>query len=105
MPTQRTCMECLEEFIFKGGSLCCSDECRLYHDIRMRESYNVYRKIERDVTNRRNSGQLDKEGAKKELTRHWNERDDWLKDKTMETEVQWRGNAPYPNEDQFLEEE
>ena len=70
----------------------------------MGESYNVLRKIERDLINKVRRGEMDVLDAKKERVRLRTERDEWLKDKTIETEVQWRGHSPYPNDTPAEEE-
>ena len=105
MPAERTCIECLEPFDYKGGSLCCSDECKEFHEIRMRESYNVLKRLMRLTDKQLKSGELTKEECTEMRNKYWAERHQWLKDKTITTEIQWRGESPYPNDSIVQEEE
>lgn len=105
MSAERICMECLETFDFKGGSLCCSDECKEFHEIRMRESYNVLKRLTRHINKQVKSGQLTQNEANKQKQLHWAERHRWLNDKTISTEIEWRGESSYPKDSIIQEEE
>ena len=98
MVTMRTCMECEKEFHFKGGRLSCSDKCRQFYEIRMRESYNILRKLRRNFANQVEDGLITKEQMYKQYVTAYAERDAWLKDKHIDTTIDWKGKVKYPTD-------
>ena len=98
MVTMRTCMECGREFHFKGGSLSCSKECREFYDIRMRESYNIHRKISRGLMKKVKQGEITLRQANEEIRAANLERGRWLQDKHIDTTIDWKGRILYPTD-------
>ena len=98
MVTMRTCMECGQEFHFKGGSLSCSKECREFYDIRMRESYNILRKLSYKLMKQVERGEITLAESLEQVKEANLERGKWLRDKHIDTTIDWKGRILYPSD-------
>jgi hypothetical protein len=98
--TQRECGECLKDFNYKGGSLKCSEECQLYYIERRTCSYNILRSFIRRLNKEFKRGEITEEEKKRRYLDLWNDRDAYLKDKTHNEGIEWRGNANYPEDEE-----
>tara|TARA_B100000287_G_scaffold119374_1_gene111366 strand:- start:144 stop:431 length:288 start_codon:yes stop_codon:yes gene_type:complete len=91
-------MECGREFHFKGGSLSCSKECREFYDIRMRESYNIIRKLTRNLMKKVEREEITLADALEQVKEANLERARWLRDKHIDTNIDWKGRILYPTD-------
>ena len=71
---------------------------REFYDIRMRESYNIHRKISRSLMKKVKTGELTLQQANEEIRAANLERARWLRDKHIDTTIDWKGRILYPTD-------
>ena len=64
----------------------------------MRESYNIFRKLRRNLANQVEDGLITKEQMYKQYEAAYAERDAWLRDKHIDTTIDWKGKVKYPTD-------